>query len=565
MEALTIQERAKAQVRQYLAITGRKGLKEFREALNAHAERPVCTLKTLNLWLKTEGRTLGPHNWKYVSAFLESENVQGMLALAGSQAASSSNPGTPRYAPQTFSHLAFSEGLHQALASYNSELQYLTIEQVQALASHLRHQNLWIQGAAGTGKTIFAIEAAYRALRAGSSVLMVFRSRQFFHILGELLDEVSDQLTLLLHLDFLYLLRQLELHGPESAEFRQIAQELMPKGEQTGGGFHFDLVIVDDCGTYETQMPYLIRWIDEIAYKKIYLVAPEQIVDNLIPEDIKADAPALAKGLRYRHIAQSLSAPEHFHTVQLTKNVRNCRSIVRYAQRHLGIQASAAIREAGRFRTLQCNWNNLDQKLLAVCGELLKTTAPSQIRILVDPLLLHPDFDAASVEISEENLSAAFAALSPLTQGIVLASRGVSFLHSTFECEEELVEAVLDQASQSGVIFLATDGEEIVALDQVLLSPNRHAEALLAHYPAWPSPHIDARKILDEYALADPLQTAGAILIYPTPLFIGLEADAVIYVSSSDDDDAPAAKATRATHHFLAMSRAKLYLVSVKL
>ena len=92
-------------------------------------------------------------------------------------------------------------------------------------------------------------------------------------------------------------------------------------------------------------------------------------------------------------------------------------------------------------------------------------------------------------------------------------------------------------------------------------SIKNQSEALISDLGRWPTPHIDARKILDNNSLADPLQLSNAILIYPTPLFIGLETDAVVYISAAEDYGDVAIQKVRSAHHFLAISRAKQELV----
>lgn len=69
------------------------------------------------------------------------------------------------------------------------------------------------------------------------------------------------------------------------------------------------------------------------------------------------------------------------------------------------------------------------------------------------------------------------------------------------------------------------------------------------------------------------LQLANAILIYPVPLFIGLETDAVIYIRNKYDASQTfighreylrdTLHKVRAAHHFLAISRAKYQLIDV--
>ncbi len=471
------------------------------------------------------------------------------------------------YTENTLSNEKFSEGLRESLRRYNDELRYLTIEQVKALEEAHKHRHLWIQGPAGTGKTIFAVEAAYRALRAGLSVLIVYRSRQFEQVFFRLLADVGKELRLLLHLDFMYLLRQIETHGIDSSEFTIPAQELLALGDIRGRSPLFDLMIIDDCGTFEIQMPSLMKHASELAYRKIFLAAPDQILGHIM-----IDAPYSASELLHVKPAtihsvlpQKLVAPDGYHCVSLTKNMRNAGAIVRHANTQLGIECEAGIRESGLVQTLSVQWDELHDTLLKLCSEALKSFPPHRIKILVDPFLEFPGFSELSNEEYCEQRDEILATLPPLTKAVLIAAQDGHFLHSTFECDEEDLAAVMEEYDGGDTYFIYTDGEEIGGIKVEDLDASKADHRIETGFSNWTTPHVDAKEILDENALLDPLQSVHAICIYSTPLFIGLEADVLIYLRGPNErpncsltlEQRRNFQRARNDHHFMAVSRAK--------
>lgn len=474
------------------------------------------------------------------------------------------------YGADILSDQPFSVGLQDSLRQFNAELNYLTVEQMRALESATKHRHLWIQGAAGTGKTIFAIEAAYRSLRAGLSVLIIYRSRQFEQVFANLLKNVGRQLSLLLHLDFMYLLRQQEMHGIDSDEFRITACELLP-GVALDNKPLFDLIIVDDCGTYETQMPFLLKHAENLAHRKIVLAAPEQILDNII-FNFASDRESRTDEI-YDIVSQALTPPENYASVALNRNIRNAGNIVEYTNAQCKLNYQNGVMEKGQVGTIRSSWDELDKKLLTLCTEMLARFPPERIKILIDPNIAYPDLELMTPEDYEESHESLLEQMPALTRAILRASQNGHFLHSTFECEEDQIAELITKIADRKTCFIYTDGENLGALTEQSLEDIPRADDFLMELDQWSSPHIDAKTVLSSDALRDPLQLANAILIYPVPLFIGLESDVVIYIRNQTDsfekqlsrnpDLCEKLKKARSAHHFLAMSRAKYYLIDV--
>lgn len=476
------------------------------------------------------------------------------------------------YTEQTLSLQKFSLGLRERLENYHSELQYLTIEQVTALEAALREPLLWVQGDAGTGKTIFAVEAAYRSLQAGMRVLIVFRSSQFKHVFRNLLADVGQELFLLQHMDFLYLLRQFENEGRDGKMFIETAKEMLPNLKINQKGQLFDLLIVDDCGAYDAQLPQVTDYFSEIGFRVICLAATDQIYSALSFD--YGQQPGIWKpnyGDLKGVLIQVLLPPEGYYEVELQKNVRNACRIIDYAGFALNRKVgSTCIKEDGIQQTISTNWKKLDKDLLKITATLLEDYPPERIRILVDPHIHHPDLEKLSPLEYEENKESFFANLAPLSRAILTSAQDGNFLHTTLEADEMLQERLAEQTGDS-VCFIYTDGEEVGIINDFELMSFQNSADFLQEYRIWQTPRVQAKSILDIQALKDPFESANAILIYQSPLFIGLESDVVIYIRNKKEEIYQGLdKATelnfrrsRLEHHYLAMSRAKIHLVDL--
>jgi len=299
------------------------------------------------------------------------------------------------YTPEVLSETAFSEGLQESLQRMNSELQYLTVRQLEALEANLSSRRLWVQGPAGSGKTLFGVEAAYRALRAGLNVLIVFRSTQFRYVFSQLLGEVSENLWLLPHIDFMQLVRMIELYGSDSDAFQETLISNFPDLVNPLSPV-WDLVIVDDCGTFESHMPWRLLDIDKLSNRTIMLAAPDQIMSHIVfdygselpEEDLDESLGTLSQAAGV--LDQELVAPDHYDVVHLGENIRNARSIVSYVEDVTQVRGNPGIREQGEQIVHPTTWDKLHDDLLAVTSNGLLAYPPTRIRVIIDPHIWHP-------------------------------------------------------------------------------------------------------------------------------------------------------------------------------
>lgn len=480
------------------------------------------------------------------------------------------------YENSILSQKSFSEGLSKKLAQYNSEIRFLTEEQISALSASLKYRRLWVSGAAGTGKTIFAVEAAYRALRAGSQVLIIYRTTQFKHVFQKLLDEVSDNLLLLSHLDFMYLVRMVELHGLQSKEFKSVADGVFETDFEINEP-PFDMLLMDDCGTYESQLPYRMEEVDKLAHRIICLAAPDQIMSHIV-FDFTDEPTESGDGQGYDTLRdaagvldQKLEAPESYNVVNLSKNIRNSRNIIQFANTFLNSPSDIGIKSKGSIKKIGCNIDNFDSMILKTISNLVADFEPQRIKILVDPHFRHPKLSSMSMRDAEENFASLLETLPPILRACVIAAKGGSFLHSTMESEDELREVL--NSTNGDVCFVYTDGEDVGLIEDKELSDIETDINIERPHGFLDSIKVDAKSLFLEDALADPFESCQAIMIYQAPLFIGLESDAIIYVHNAKDafesspnisiDVKERLKDARNEHHFLAVTRAKYQLVDV--
>ena len=477
--------------------------------------------------------------------------------------------------PSVMSDQKFSEGLRESLLEYNEELRYLTVSQIEALEASLQSRKLWVQGQAGTGKTIFAIEAAYRALRSGQRVLFIFRSTQFRYILSRILKDVAGTLFLLPHIDFMYMVRQVELHGQNSEAFWQIAKEHFPNLDRSAGVPAWDLAVVDDCGTFETHLPYRITEVEQLATRVLFLAAPDQIISHIM-FDLGTELPEQDKdqGLGTLNkvaglLDQKLAVPSGYDVVDLDKNVRNAGSIASYIAQYTDVTVMAGLHTEGYQQTHQTSWATISHDLTEVVGSALEHYPPGRVKVLVDPHLWHPELQQTTPENHHDAREALIARSDPLSGALLTATMGGSFLHTTMEADDELREK-LSASRLEGPVFIATDGESVFVIPTEHL-PATQQKRVVEPLRTWGfGRRVDARDLLDPQALRDPFESSHAVLIYQAPLFIGLESDMVVYVRNEHDPfeqtslDAALIERlslARRQHHFLALSRAKHHLV----
>lgn len=474
---------------------------------------------------------------------------------------------------ETLSDQRFSEGLADQLERFNSELQYLTIKQIEALESSFRHRRLWIEGPAGSGKTIVAIEMAYRALRAGNTCVIVYRSGQFDEIFRRLLSGAGGNLILLSHLDLVFILQEVARGGALADAIREITEDDETAWDVPDGQPLADLLIADDCGTYEASFRDVTAFVEQISHRSVLLAAPDQICGDIIVDGGFAnDAGVAALAIeRIENDRRDLCCPAGYVTVTLTENLRSARAIVDYSARLLQSAGRASVKVDGRANTIKTTWAQLEDVATAQLAELLTVFPASRIQILVDPYVTLPA-EARAVRDAgggEGELSARF---EPITAAILTAAGGTfhnSVLQSDFGRD---LEKQMAEHTDPGLKLYYTDDDRsfLVTTDNLDLSK--------LPSPQWPAPRrfstprVDAQAVLDDDALLVRYRTEDAIVVLPSPLFIGLEADAVLYVRSARDlfadgqhDAAAELKSIRATHHFMAISRARLTIVDIQI
>ncbi len=460
------------------------------------------------------------------------------------------------YRDGTLTRQRFSEGLREALLRFNAELQYLTVEQVRALEASLVHRRLWIEGPAGSGKTIFAVEAAYRKLRSGASCVIAFRTTQFSHVFRRLLEDSPGMFHLLSHADLMRLLWALEIDGRNSPRFRKLAEDLLPGLEVDGSGPLIDLIVVDDCAV-DSLSPRLDQ-LDALAFRTILLAAPDQALDLLFSENedetgVTGVAPVETV---IPHEWDQQTCPAGYHPELLTRNLRNARAIAKVCQSFTRAASHPAVREAGAARVVRTRWDQLESEIMAQTAILVESFPPGRIHVLVDPYLQVPSSPA-----------------SPIVRAVAHSATRNFWFEALEQGAEDALRDLLGREGPNRLKYVHVRGNEASLVTTVDLPDTAVRNALDEAFQAWESPDVDAGRLLDPQALADPFATANAIAIYPSPLFIGLESDAVIYVRNEDDpvvatvqEDSVRAQVeeVRRHQHLIALSRAKYCLVDLR-
>ncbi len=458
-----------------------------------------------------------------------------------------------------YSNQPFSDGLSENLKKLNSELNHLTVDQVRALESTLIHRKLWIEGEAGTGKTIFAVEAAYRTLRAGQSVLIIYRSSQFKKIFSSLLSDVDTNLFLVpssLSEILPYLKRDIDNKNYDS--FLRDFTKMFPE-KKCRDSFFFDLIIADDVGTYPHDSNTLQQQIENISHRKIILAAPEQVYGPLL-----YGCTIYEDGYLSSFPDDKLKPPKEYHIEQLRFNLRNAASIAEYSNFYSPYNIRSGVITKGFVKQSSVRLDDLSKELLFICSELLDDFSPNRIKILVDPGIRERD---EFHKMEKESFNHREHSLLHLVENS--ASR-VDFINESLLYTDDFFEQLSKEIPSEGVYFAACTNHHFFYLEKEDLPNNKVSRSFTDSMNKWVSPHVDSQSLFRENALYDPFPNLNAILIYPAPFFIGLESDVVIYLrndtkidtklSSSQDDRVTK---LRNSQHYLSMTRAKFLLVDL--
>jgi len=307
----------------------------------------------------------------------------------------------------------------------------------------------------------------------------------------------------------MYLLRQVELHGQNSEAFWEIATEHFPVLDRSPRVPVWDLVIVDDCGTFETHLPHRISEVEHLATRVILLAAPDQIVSHIM-FDLGTEVPERGKdqGLgTLNNVAglldQPLNAPDGYTIVDLDKNIRNAGRIAAFIGGFSEKTVVAGIHTDGYLHTRQTTWSSISNDLTGVVGKGLEHYPPGRIKVLVDPHLWHPELKNISPEQFHDAREALIAQLDPISAALLTATIGGSYLHTTMEADEELKQQ-LARSQLDGPIFIASDGESVLIIPPDHLLPSQQRQVVDPIHTWGFGRRVDARGLLDPQALRDP-------------------------------------------------------------
>lgn len=494
--------------------------------------------------------------------------------------------------PGELSSRRISPGLRRGLRRLYGQVEKLTVDQVEVLEASFKHRKLWIEGPAGTGKTIVAMEIAYRTLWSGGTCAILYRTSQFKEIMEVLLGTASEGRL------FLF---------PQFMEFW--ASWIRKSGE-------LDLLIVDDYATLGLNESTLVAASDS-AGRTIVLAARDQSIDTIgFPQDLYLtrrgfleairevsskfgipESPILAKhgisdngiaperrvhlmldpfkadkdeekpsrnvsGLRVERCV--LDCPPGFARVSLTRNLRSAARIVDYGRCKFDIGwDEAVVDEEGMVTPVSSSWEALDSTLRNQIRDLIRSYAPDQMRILADPHLVSLGQRMASRDWIDP--------LPPLVK--ILLRVGVQSDKRLFEVGSHDFQDVVKEIPEQDLYLAWTSGDDagLLLLDDIAYSARgrqsgrRPSERLRRS-------RLAAKEAFAPELLADRIAARNVILLYPTQLFIGLESDVVIYVRNArdafdwygtDKREVEALKQARARHHALAISRARFHLVDI--
>jgi hypothetical protein len=499
------------------------------------------------------------------------DTVTNILFKLGSRTKKSVHPAAFTKALEAYS--SGGDEVRDAFAAYRRELSYLTVRQVEASECVFRHRRLWLAGPAGSGKTILAIEIAFRHLRAGHSVLFAYRSTQFKSILLELLEPVAGGLHLLSHAEFIPLLKIAEECGTSSDRFEALHSELIPSGDAAMDPV-WDLVIIDDWNQSDVEMRFVLSQLELVSLRSIILSAPDQEFSAALSVD---------KGSRLtvrdyfnsnlRVDMTVMEPPCGYHVVELDSNLRNARHIARYIARVSGRAIDSDVNSSGYRRTQKTTWDTISEDIVGLVQHALELYDAGSIRILCDPHLYHPSMLCEVIADLPKRQSELAEMLDPLAGAILKAAGWSGLNEKSMRSENGITQ--LESMQKEAPIFAYSAGLTVTPVEDSLLRKPNRVPAVDASSENQYRQRVDAHGILDAHALEDPFRRYNMVMIYDASLFIGLEADMVIYVRNRKDlwidagsNDYPVAEVeliarARKEQHLVGMTRAKHHLVDM--
>lgn len=262
-----------------------------------------------------------------------------------------------------------------------------------------------------------------------------------------------------------------------------------------------------------------------------------------------------------------------YYLVELESNLRNARQIASYVGRVTGHTVDSAVKAAGYRETQHTTWDTISDDIVTLVQNALEVYDPGSIRIICDPHLYHPTLLEAVIAELPTRQSELADQLDPLAGAILMAAGWSGLTGKPMDAESVMLK--LDSTGIDEAVFAVCDGQTVSPVNygnlQVPTQGKSSDRSPDNHYHL----RVDARGVLDPYALEDPFRWHNMIVIYDASLFIGLEADMVIYIRNHRDiwlesdgfadqkDMLQMITQARNEQHLVAMTRAKHHLVDL--
>jgi len=453
------------------------------------------------------------------------------------------------------------------------DLRSVTISHISSLTKFLSYRRLFIAGLSGCGKHLFAIEAAYRALRAGSKTLIVYRNVEFKEIYKSILHTVANHLTLMHYEEFRTLIARVVTEEVNCSQVAELVGLNLPKNADYCDLPLWDLLIVDDWSTDKPSKSMTLALIEQISTKKILL---SQEINSIEDADVSTELEAPAySGKRIINELDKTKCEFRqpiYKSVLLTKNVRCAREIVDELNFFTLSPVERSVSEGGQVLKLNSNWSNLSSVLKSTIEGGLKVYSPFQIKVVVDPELKHPDISKHDRQSRTEQLLALSERVNDIVS-LVLIAAAYELNSSNDKDGIDYLQCCANKLSAKHVNLFSTNGYRTKLVRTNIISDHKN-EPKKFHYKSYDKPDIDVINLLDQDVFNYPCEP-NTVLIEPTTLARSFEAEMVIYIRNRNDtaENAEGKSAISKIHsenlrrkdHFNAMSIAKHRLVTIYL
>lgn len=403
--------------------------------------------------------------------------------------------------------------------------------------------------------------------------MFVYRSTQFKRILADLLDPVACGLSMLSHTELVPLLEAAGHFGTNDERFKSLLREMMPQDAEAVDPA-WDLVIVDDWNQSDGQLKSVLGELGRISLRSVVLCATDQVYSAALSVD---EMSTMTVGDYFESELNVnmpvVEPPGGYHVVSLESNLRNARHIASYIARVTGHAIDSAVKSSGYRRTELTTWDTISADIVHAVQQALEVYDPGSIKILCDPHLHHPALLSVVLADLPQHQSRLAAQLDPLAGAILKAAGWSGLTKKTMSSEKGT--AQLDLIQKDEPIFAVCDGQNFTPVNDVLLRSPKQTSSMEGVHENEYRQRVDAHAVLNPYALEDPYRWYNMVMIYDASLFIGMEADMVIYVrnkrdvrlDSPGDAENPSNRnlisRARKEQHLVGMTRAKHHLVDM--